>query len=97
MKIFLSLLVFVSSCGTFVKDQATAGAADASIVDFRDEHLPSENLEVAMMSYQMYFAGSSCDDIQDFLMDTALDHSLSLYCPTDWPLPNGPWDLTFEF
>ena len=97
MKIFLSLLVFVSSCGSFVKDQATAGAANVLIVDFRDEYLPSENLEAMMMAYNMYFSGRTCDDIQDFLIDTSLDHNISLFCPTDYSFPNGPWNLTYEF
>jgi len=96
MKIFLSLLVFVSSCGTFVKDSA-AGGIEIEILENGPAYITDENLEVAMMAYNMYFSGSSCDDIQDFLMDTALDHNISLFCPTDWPLPDGPWDLTFEF
>ena len=62
MKNLIIVLAFVSSCGPLKMDTAKAW-------DF-------EAVEALEISLGMWRDGESCDDITDFLMDTALDHRI---------------------
>lgn len=66
---FLIFLAFVSSCGPLKMDTAKACPVDRT-----------EAIEALEIVKDMETSGESCETIQDFLLDTALDHNIEYDC-----------------
>ena len=65
----LIFLAFISSCGPLKLDTASACPVDRA-----------EAVEALDIASDMAKSGESCDAIQDFLLDTALDHNIEWSC-----------------
>ena len=68
MRLFI-FLAFVSSCGPLKLDTASACPVDRT-----------EALEALDIANDMAKRGESCEAIQDFLLDAALDHNIEWEC-----------------
>ena len=66
MKKFIVLIAFVSSCGPYKSDSCSIDRSEAEYA--------------LVIAQQMERDGESCDAIQDFLLDTALDHNIEWDC-----------------
>ena len=85
MRNLILVLVFVSSCGPLKLDKASAAPwlsgptkTWLSTPEVREHH------EVLGILQTMHEDMASCDDMADFLRDTALDHNVESFSGCDF-------------
>ena len=70
MKNLILIIAFVSSCGPLKMDVSKADSFQ-SIPSW--EQYSNDQLDAFIIFDSMYLNGSSCDSIDDFVLDTSLD------------------------